>query len=131
MMFVEDAIIPAIADDPVLGWLGARQVGSLSCAGKRRHDGLDQERFSGGFCGKGHKAGRVLAQKSIAQADHVEDCHPGAIGTPALHHRLCFLKRLVPSVQVFDGFENLFLVHGVDFNPFAYALNQGDGKFST
>ena len=84
----------------------------------------------GGFSGKGHEAGRVLAQKSIAQADHVENCHPGAIGTPALHHRLRFLKRLVPSVQVFDGFENLFLVHGVDFNPFAYSLNQGDGEFS-
>ena len=131
MMFVEGAIIPAVTDDSVLGRKGARQVGRLCRAGKRGHDGLDQERFPSGSSGKGHEAGRALAQKSIAQADYVENCRPGTIGTPALHHRLRFLKSLVPSVQVFDGSENLFLVHGVDFNPFAYALNQGDGEFAT
>ena len=131
MMFVERTIIPAVPDDSVFGWKSARQVGRLSRAGKRRHDGLDQERFPRGSFGKGREAGRVLAQKSIAQADHVKNCHPGAIGTPAHHHRLCFLKSPMPSVQVFDGFENFLLVHRVYFNSFAYALNQGDGEFST
>ena len=130
MMFVEGAIIPTVTDDSVLGRKGARQVGRLCRAGKRGHDGLDQERFPSGSSRKGHEAGRVLAQKPIAQADNIENCRPGAIGTPALHHRLRFLKSLVPSVQVFDGFENLFLVHGVDLNPFPDALNQGDGEFT-
>jgi len=130
MVFVESTIIPPVTDDSMLGRKGSGQVGCLGRAGKPWHDRFDHDRFSSGFSRKGHQAGRVLAQKSITQADNIEYCRPGAIGTPALHHLLCSLKGLVPSVQVFDGSENLFFVHGVDLNPFPDALNQGDGEFT-
>ena len=131
MVFVEGAVIPSVADDSVLRGQGAGQVGRLSRAGKSRHDGLDQKRLSGGFCGKVPKAGRVFAQMSVAQADYVENCRPRAIATLAFDHRLRFKKGLAPSLQVLHRLENFFLVHRVNFNPFPDALNESDGEFAT
>ena len=34
------------------------------------------------------------------------------------------------SAQVFDGFENLLLVHRMDFDAFTDALHERDGEFS-
>ena len=72
----------------------------------------------------------MVSQKSVAKTDYVENCHSGAIATPAFDHRLHFKKGLVPSLQVLYGLEDFFLVHGVHFDAFPDTLNEGDGKLS-
>ena len=66
MMLVEGAVIPTVTDYSMLRGQGAGQVGRLSRAGEGGHYRLDQDRLTRGLFGEGPKAGRMLAQMSIA-----------------------------------------------------------------
>ena len=70
--------------------------------------------------------GSILTEMPLAKAHHVEHDGSRVLVSLTVAHCLNFAKGNFSFPKVFDGIENFFLIHGMDFHTFTDSLNESD-----
>ena len=126
MMLVQGAVIPTITHDSMLAWSFSRKVRSLSRAGKSGERWPNDPLAPFVRSGKRGKMGSVRTEMPLAKAHHIEHDGSRVLVSLTVAHCLNFAKGNFSFPKIFDGIENFFLIHGVDFHTFTDSLNESD-----
>ena len=127
MMLVQGAVIPPVPHDSMLAWSFSRKVRGLSRAGEGGERWPNDPLTPFVRSGKRSEAGSLWTEVPLAKAHHIEHDGSRALVSLPVAHYLNFAKGNLSFPKIFDGIENFFLIHGMDFHTFTDSLNESDG----